>query len=109
MTRYDIALKKNPFEAIVVSRKTVVLKKCWPVYLEKSPCSATCHTCKGTIPAKTIRFKTWFVHPGTRFSMTRLYHEHCLPNDMIEIIKKKENLHGSNINGRSVQKIRSGQ
>jgi len=88
MTRHEIAIKKHPFDCVIVSRKTIVLKKWGPISLEKSPCSATCKRCSGIIPAKTLRFKV--IDPWKKYCMTRLYHEHCLPNDLLEIIKKKE-------------------
>jgi hypothetical protein len=96
MTRHEIAIKKNPLDCffrkeVKVSRKTIVLKKWWPISLEQSPCSAMCHSCRRNISAKTKRFKIFItINPSKRFYKTLLYHLDCLPNDMLEIIKKKE-------------------
>jgi hypothetical protein len=91
MTRHEIAINKSFDDFTLEKGKIAILKKMWPVNLERSPRSATCQACRLIIPAKMNRFKVWTaIDPYRRYCITRLYHEHCLPRDMKEIIKKKE-------------------
>ena len=92
MTRFDIALNKDPIEeGPEVFRKIIVLKRWKDITLEKSPKSATCKWCRRDIFKKTLRY-TVIVPLNRRFYETHYYHRSCLPKPLINFIQKKEKI-----------------
>jgi hypothetical protein len=98
VTRYEIALNKI-YEPVnfyksgpeCVSRKKIILKSWGSIFLEKSPCSATCGVCKKIIPASVNRFRVLYkFNDFKKIFRSVLFHIDCLPMDIMKIIQEKE-------------------